>query len=138
MLADNASNSVVSVIVFNVLTSGAMSQIWGMINSMQVFSHLPVLKVDLPNYSGSTIDSILEISSFEVIPISWVLDEFLTAPDGDGDDAIQGAIDIEYESYYMIKNLGAMLIIFCFIMTVPPLFVIMMKPFMEKFKYVKK
>ena len=40
-IADSGSNSVVSVIVFNILTSGAMSQIWGMINSMQLYVYLP-------------------------------------------------------------------------------------------------
>ena len=114
-----------------------MSQIWGMINSMQVFSHLPALTVDLPNYSNSAIASILEISSFEVIPVSDFLDMILTAPDGDGDDAMPAAIDIEYESYYMIKNLGALLVIFCFIITVPPALVMLLQPFIDNFEFAK-
>ena len=57
------------VILFNVVTSGSMAKIWGMINSMQVTSHLPIIKVELPSYSAPIIGEILEIASFEVLPI---------------------------------------------------------------------
>ena len=52
----------------NILTSGAMSQIWGMINGMQIYSHMPLMNVEYPMHSKTTVNSILELASFSVIP----------------------------------------------------------------------
>ena len=71
-MAASAGDSLVAAIAFNMLTSGAMAKIWGMINSMQVMSHLPLIAIILPNYSSPIINEILEIASFEVIPLGEI------------------------------------------------------------------
>ena len=126
-IADSGSTSIVSVIVFNMLTSGAMSQIWGMINSMQVYSHLPVFPIELATYSKSAVENILEISSFEIIPTSWVMEQVVVAPDGDGEEPLDGAIAIEYESYYMINNMGTMFAIFCWLLVGVPVILLLLR-----------
>ena len=107
-----------------------MSQIWGMINNMQIYCHLPVFDIEIPTYSKSAVDNILEISSFEIIPISWMLEQLLVSPDGDGEEdlLLEGAKKIEYESYYMINNLGAIFVIFCWLMAGPPLILLLLRP----------
>ena len=84
--ASNAGESLVAVMVTNLLTSGSMAKIWGMINSMQLSSYLPILKIALPSYSQPIINEILEISSFETIPIGtffWTHSELIEVPEGD-------------------------------------------------------
>lgn len=109
-----------------------------MINSMQIFAHLPVFQIDVPTYSKSTIDSILEISSFEIIPISWMLEQALIPPDGDGDEALESALAIEYESYYMVNNLGTIFVIFVWLLAGPPLILLLLRPCESKSKFVGK
>lgn len=50
------------IILFNILTSGAMSKIWGMINNMQLTSHLPIIQISMPTYTNATVVELLEIS----------------------------------------------------------------------------
>ena len=105
MISDHGTNSVVGVIIFNILTSGAMSQIWGMINSMQLFGNLPIFEqVEFPTISKATTEGIIEISSFEVIPVGDLLAEVLDVPEEDGEDIndTDAAMLIGYESYFMI------------------------------------
>ena len=95
---------------------------------MQIFAHLPVFQIDVPTYSKSTVDSILEISSFEIIPISWMLEQALIPPEGDGDEALESALAIEYESYYMVNNLGTIFVIFVWLLAGPPLILLLLRP----------
>ena len=63
-----------------------MAKIWGMINSMQLSSHLPILRIALPSYSQPIIYEILKISSFETIPIGdfiWTHFKLIETPKGD-------------------------------------------------------
>ena len=109
-----------------------------MINSMQIFAHLPVFQISFPTYSKSSIDSILEISSFEIIPISWMLEMILVAPESDGEEALESALAIEYESYYMVNNLGTIFVIFCWLLAGPPLILLILRPCENRSKFVGK
>ena len=139
MLSDHGSNSVAGVIVFNILTSGAMSQIWGMINSMQLFGNLPIFEqVEFPTFSKATSDGIIEISSFEVIPLGDLLSEALDIPDDDGEEIhdTDAAALIGYESYYMISNLGSLFVIFLWLCLGIPLIFVLLRPFRTKSRYI--
>ena len=39
---------VISNFVFNILISGALSYLWGLINSLQIVSHFPLINVLMP------------------------------------------------------------------------------------------
>ena len=119
------------------LTSGSMSQIWGMINSMQIYSNLPVFQIEVPSYSTSALTSLLEISSFEIIPTSWVMERLLVAPDEDGEDASESAEAIGLDSYYMISNMGAMLVIFFWCLLGLPVVLLLLQLCQSRLKCAK-
>lgn len=128
-LAQSGSTSIVSVIVFNILTSGAMAQIWGMINSMQIYAHFNLLDLTaIPNYSNSQINSILEISSFEIIPVGDILNLTLPVPDDDGKEVSEQAERVGFESYYTIMNLGTLFVTFLWILIGMPLILFLLRP----------
>jgi len=71
----------------NISLSGAMAQVWGMINGMQIFINLPLFQVEFPELSFSMIDSIINIATFDVFP--WTEDIFalfLTPPESELED----------------------------------------------------
>jgi len=52
--------------VGQILLSGALAQIWGMINGLQVFVHMPVFAIDLPSTSMIVVKSILSVATFDL------------------------------------------------------------------------
>ena len=146
-LAASAGDSLVAVILFNVVTSGSMAKIWGMINSMQVTSHLPIIQVELPSYSAPTIGEILEIASFEVMPIGDLMfgEEFygisleiVEIPHDDFEFPHSKAKDIEMESYYFIVNMGTLLFAFIASLMVPLILFIFLRPCVSKSPNIAK
>ena len=109
-----------------------------MLNSMQIYSHLPVFPVEIPTFSQSSINSILEISSFEVIPVGFILEKVLEAPEGDGDEIPATAEAIEFESYYTVNNMGALFVIFCWLAFGLPLILLAMHPCRQRSKFIAK
>ena len=75
--AASAADALVFVTIFNMLTSCSMSQIWGMINSLQITSHLPIISIVLPTYTNPIIKEVLEIASFELLPLGEFVYETL-------------------------------------------------------------
>ena len=69
-----------------------------------------------------------------------MLEQLLVSPDGDGDEdlLLEGAKKIEYESYYMINNLGAIFVIFCWLLAGPPLILLLLRPCQNKSPLVSK
>ena len=119
-----------------------MSQIWGMINGMQIYSHLPVINIanDIytereviwPTTSETSLESIQEIADFSVIPLDELLEIVLPSPDGDGEDLFSSAEDIGFESYYMLKNLGTLFASFVGLITIPLLILVVFSPCKNK------
>lgn len=52
---------------------------------MQIYSHLPMFQVLFPAYAGAAITEILDISSFELIPLGELTTIILTEPEDDGE-----------------------------------------------------
>jgi hypothetical protein len=46
--------------------------LWGMINVMQIIVHMPLLNVQLPENAMLFYSLIIDISSFNLIPDSWM------------------------------------------------------------------
>jgi len=135
--ASSAKQGTVVVMATNILTSGAMAQIWGMINGMQIYCNLPLFKVLFPSYTSSAIGEVVEISSFEVIPLGDLLTLVFGEPEGDGDEAIPDFYDNGYESYYIIINLGGLAVIFVMTITIPLLIILFLSPLKSRSKYAQ-
>ena len=79
----------------------------------------------------------VEISSFEVIPLGDLLGLVFEEIDGDGDEAIPDFMDNGYESYYMIINLGGLMVIFVMTITIPLLIILVLSPLKNRSKYAQ-
>jgi hypothetical protein len=121
----------------NILTSGAMAQIWGMINGMQIYSHLPLFKVLFPAFSGAAIAEILEIASFELIPLGDLTPLLLGEPEGDGEELLEAFAD-DFESYYTILNLGSCAVIFVLSLALPLLIILVLSPVKNRSKAARE
>jgi len=56
------------------MLSGAMSQVWGMINGLQILVYLPLFNVIFPELSIMMVENLITIATFDVIPAPEILD----------------------------------------------------------------
>lgn len=54
------------------LLVGALSQLWGLINGLSLFVHLPLLGVDLPSHTLELLNFLIEIAQFDVFENEFV------------------------------------------------------------------
>ena len=80
----------------NVALSGAMSQVWGMINGMQLFVNLPLFNVNFPSLSHLIVEDLITIATFDVLPTDEIF-EFTLHPD-ELDQENERFIDVGYDS----------------------------------------
>ena len=68
--AETIENTVVLVIsgnsVLSVLLAGGLSAVWGLINSLQIVAHLPLLNVQMPANATIMYDLIYQIATFDL------------------------------------------------------------------------
>lgn len=74
------------------------------------------------------LEQIIDIAGFDIIPFDVILDAAVKRPENDGEFAIEVFSDNDYESYYMIFNMGTLVIIFLITITLPLLIVILLRP----------
>jgi hypothetical protein len=115
-----------------------MHQVWSMINGMQIYSHLPLFKVQFPAFSSETITKIITVSSFQIIPFGNFLTVALQPPEEDGIATIERFNQITYESYYMTMNLDALFVIFVLTLTLPLLIYSCLAPCRTRSEFARK
>ena len=47
--------------------AGSLSQLWGMINGMQIFVHLPLFEVSMPASARMLVDKMIFFVTFDII-----------------------------------------------------------------------
>ena len=47
-----ATNALLASTVFQLVSGGSMSQLWGVINGMQLAAYLPIINVEIPFAAG--------------------------------------------------------------------------------------
>lgn len=52
--------------------AASLQMLWGMINVMQIIVHMPLLNVSFPPNALFFYSLIIDISSFNLIPESWL------------------------------------------------------------------
>ena len=67
--------------IVNLLMSGSMSQIWGVIEGIQIVSYLPLYDAKIPGNVQSFLNFFDEMTSFEVLPAEEWTDELLYSPE---------------------------------------------------------
>ena len=61
-----------------------MSQVWGMINGLQLFINLPLFDITFPSLSTKSLSGLIEIANFDILPsndifsftLDFSMDEF--------------------------------------------------------------
>lgn len=128
--AGSAGNSAgTGAIIANLVSTGALSQIWSMINGMQIFVHLPLFQVGFDNYfySNEVLKKIIEIANFEVLPVGDLIELVLPAPESEDEEYLESAENIGYEAHSTVGNLGALFAILIMTLTLPPTMAIAMR-----------
>jgi hypothetical protein len=98
--------------------------VWGLINGLQVFVHLPTLGVLFPDPSQDLVDKIVEIANLDLIPnLNVFYSNHLKVPEEDEDAMSQVFVDTGYESKFFVKNAGSlyvfMLVLLVFLACLP-------------------
>ena len=74
----------------NILMSGAMSQVWGMINGLQLFVHFPMFDIEFPMFAQVVVSKLITIASFDVLPTD---DLFLEMGSPEEDEPEEGDLN---------------------------------------------
>jgi len=64
----STSSLIVSNFALNIILTGALNQLWSLINGLQVITHLPVFHCQFPANANSLLRYLVEIANFELIP----------------------------------------------------------------------
>ena len=72
----NFSNAaLVGNFVVNLLLSGTMSLIWGLLHSMQIIAHFPLINVMMPTNAHILFKILIKIATLDLIPTELFLDD---------------------------------------------------------------
>ena len=123
----------------NILMSGAMSQVWGMINGLQLFVHFPMFDIEFPMFAQAIVSQLITIASFDVLPTD---DLFLAMGAPEEDEPEEGdlnykAYNIGYESNILIVNLGT-LFITLIVMLSCPICIFCTRPYKQKSRWLNR
>ena len=107
--------SLVTSLMINLMLSGPMYFLWGLVNSLQIVTHFPLISVMMPSNAYHLLLMIVEISDFQLIPVEETIEhmEDRLGIHNDGIALSDNFIDFELDSTDMIRNLQ---IIFLFLL----------------------
>lgn len=55
--------------LFNLLLSGAMNLLWGLLHAMQIVAHFPLINVMMPSNASKFFKIMVKIATFDLIPV---------------------------------------------------------------------
>eukprot|EP00347_Sterkiella_histriomuscorum_P012844 403367008 len=74
---------VVGNLFFNLFMSTSLQYLWGMINQIQIITHLPINAVEIPSNTKFFFNIIIDISNFNIIPSDDMLNKMMTVKETD-------------------------------------------------------
>ena len=72
--------------VMNIFAVGSITLLWGLVNSLQIVAHFPLLSVILPGSSKGMYLMIYEIVTFDLLPMDEI-EEYMEVYLGDVDNS---------------------------------------------------
>ena len=80
----------------NTVMAGALQQVWSMINGMQLFVHVPMLGVPLPETSENLIGQLVNIATLDLLPTDIVYEGvFDDLPDEEDSSEVDQGEEVE-------------------------------------------
>ena len=61
----------------NILIAGSLSQVWGMVNNLQMIMHAPLINVQFPGNAFMIYEVMIPIATFEILPTDKIYPLFL-------------------------------------------------------------
>ena len=122
VVAFGIGTAVISNFLSNVFISGTLNYLWGMINSLQIVAHFPLINILMPANCQVLFRVIVKIVTFDWIPIDGFMDSV--------EKIFKGKVDIElsdnfaefqYETTDPIQNLQFNFVFLLSLMIVPVL-----------------
>lgn len=89
--------------LLNLILAASLSQLWSMLNGLQLAVHLPLFNLNFPANANFFIEFVIQVATFDLIPPELVLSFFSfteTDPYNSGFDSTG------YSSMHPIENLG--------------------------------
>ena len=105
----------------NLLLSGAMSFLWGMLNCLQILAHFDLVNISMPANAHLLFKVLVQIATFDLLPaedaISEIEDDLGIVND---DYAItESFVDFEFDSSGPIHNLQILFLVMLLLLMVP-------------------
>ena len=86
--------------------TGALTQLWGMINGLQIFVHLPLFDINMPASAQIMIEKLLHIAHFDIVESEQAFGWLMDFPEEDENLILGNYNDSGYESAFTINLLG--------------------------------
>ena len=86
------------------IVSASLAQLWGMINGLQIVTHLPFFNVKLPGNANLFNNNLMTIANFDIIDIGIVTELFFYFPDEEPYSLTLSRSG--YETKYLLLGLG--------------------------------
>ena len=90
--------------VVNIALSGSLNQLWGMINSLQIVVHTPLVDVSFPENAKLVYKQMILVATFDVLPTDDWFPEWFDLPEADSFS--ESFADLNYDSAFLVVNLG--------------------------------
>ena len=115
---DMMKGILIGTFAMNVVMTGAMTYMTGMIRSLQLILHLPIFSVVIPGNVAMMFSLMVPVVMYDILDSSYTSEFFLTF-DWDGQEEESSSIrsqvrDLGYGSHNSILNLGSVLVFVCF------------------------
>ena len=62
------SGALIGNFAANLLLSGALNVLWGLLHAMQIVAHFPLINVMMPSNARMLFQVIIKIATFDIIP----------------------------------------------------------------------
>ena len=118
------STAIISNFLINLLISGSLNLLWGMINCLQIISHFPLVNVLVPANCQLLFGIMVKIATFDVIPVDGIMEDITRwlGVEDDGYLLSKNFHDFDYNTTNPIDNLEVIFFAFIFLMILPVVF----------------
>ena len=124
--AQSVTNGIlISNFFINLLLSGSMTLLWGMLNCMQIVAHFYLVNIMFPANVLQLFKILVSTANFDILPTQVVIDEIeeLLGIKNDNYILTDSFVDFEYDSSAPIHNLQIMFLAMVILAAIPLLLI---------------
>ena len=120
-VGDLTNGALIGNFIFNLLLSGAMNLLWGLLHAMQIVSHFPLINIMMPKNAGMLFQVITQIATFDMIPTEEFIKKGEDSVGLEKDDFFisDSFEEFGFDSTDPIRNLQIMFIFLLFLIAYP-------------------